>query len=201
MDGQVFRLSFGRMASWSVRLLAVCGGVALVLSLLFSVPVFFLARMPMELFLSPLMLGVLPVILLLTLFTPMVLLICLLISWFLRYEVNALGLVQAFGPVRNEMDWLQIREIERTMPLKLSLVRVFVHKRDLPVTLFTGFLETPEAFQVAVEAYAPQNHPMRHSTRQAGLSSDISGTNSPSFQALLADAGKAQDKAREFPDE
>jgi hypothetical protein len=161
VEGQIFRLSFKKMFTWSMAFLLGFAAIALGTAIVLVLLIFFLSGLPLNLILSAVMLGVIPVALLIGFFIPLILLVCLLYSKLMRYEVNELGIVQSFGPVKNEMDWLQVQAVEESCKLKLRLLKMHILQKERPFTIFLGFLEYPGQLAQALLEIAPNDNPMR----------------------------------------
>ncbi len=160
-ESRTFTLSFRLMITWCLTLLLVCAGAGLAVALVLGLGFYFLSGLKGIPLSTPIMLAVIPVLLLIGLFIPVILLLAFMFSRFMKYEIGELGLTQSFGPVKHEVDWLRVESVQDVEPLKLYVINVHVFKKDQPVTIYAGFLADPPGFIDAIDRFAPKDNPMR----------------------------------------
>ncbi len=161
MAYRIFRLSLKLMLTWVGKYLLIATGGGLALSLLLGVFLFFFAKLPPEMLMAPIILGMIPTGMLFAFFVPVILLICFLYSYFIRYELDEIGITQHFGPIKHETCWLEMKSAEESTLAKLSFYTISVLKKNRPLTLYSGFLAFPQDFTQAVIELAPQDNPLK----------------------------------------
>lgn len=149
------------MLLWAGRYLLIATGAGLALSILFSLFLFVFSHLPLEMMMTPLILGIIPVGLLFAFFGPGIFVICFLYSYFIRYELNDIGITQHFGLIQHETCWLEMNGAEKNTLAKLQLYTISVLKRNRPLIIYADFLAQPQEFIDMVRRVAPTGNPMR----------------------------------------